>query len=159
METMTLTEPLNLEAFEAALPPVTAPIASYVTAVQTGNLLYTCGALPLKDGELVSAGAVGSFVVSVEDGRAAAYQCCLNLLSILKDRLGSLSRVEQVVKLTGYVNSTAAFTQHAQVVNAASDLLLEVFGERGRHARTSIGVVSLPLDASVELDLIVQVAP
>jgi enamine deaminase RidA (YjgF/YER057c/UK114 family) len=148
----------SLEAFEATLSPVVQPIGSYVTAVQTGNLVYTSGALPMKDGILQHYGDVGSFLMTVEEGQAAARLCCMNLLSVLKDKLGTLSRVEQVVKLTGYVNSAPCFTEQAKVVNGASDLLAEVFGERGRHARTSIGVSALPLDASVELDLIVQVA-
>lgn len=151
------TDNFDLEAFEQTLPPVVAPLASYVTAVQTGNLVYTSGALPMKDGQLVYTGAVGSFLVSVERGQEAAQLCCLNLLSVLKDTLGSLKRVERIVKLTGYVNSTPSFMYQALVVNGASDLLVEVFGERGRHARTSIGVAALPLDASVEIDLIVQV--
>lgn len=147
----------NLEAFEQTLPPVTKPIASYVTAVQTGNLVYTSGALPIQDGVVLYTGTVGSFLVSIERGSEAARLCCMNLLSVLKDKIGSLSRVEQVVKLTGYVSSTPRFTDQAKVINGASDLLVEVFGERGRHARTSVGVAALPLDASVELDLIVQV--
>lgn len=149
----------SLEAFEATLPPVTQPIASYVTAVQTGNLLFTSGVLPIKDGEVLYRGDVGSFLVSVDEGREAARLCCLNALSILKDRLGTLKRVEQVVKLTVYVNSSPRFTQQAQVANGASDLLGEVFGERGRHARSAVGVSALPLDASAELEMIVQVAP
>jgi enamine deaminase RidA (YjgF/YER057c/UK114 family) len=149
----------SLEAFEATLPPAVQPIASYVSAVQTGNMIYTSGALPIQDGVVQHRGDVGSFLMTVEEGQAAARLCCINLLSVLKDKLGTLKRVEQVVKLTGYVNSAPTFTDQAKVVNGASDLLAEVFGEKGRHARTSIGVAALPLDASVELDLIVQVVP
>ncbi len=148
----------SLESFEATLPPVVQPLGSYVTAVQAGDLVFTSGALPLVDGVLKHKGAVGNYAVTIEYGHEAARICCINLLAVLKEKLGSLRRVEEVVKLTVYVNSTPSFTQQAQVVNGASDLLAEVFGERGRHARTSIGVAALPLDASVEIDLIVKVS-
>jgi enamine deaminase RidA (YjgF/YER057c/UK114 family) len=153
------TETQSLAAFEQTLPPVTQPLGSYVTCVQVGDLIFTSGALPMKDGVVAYTGSVGNFVVPLEVGQEAAKLCCINLLSILKDKLTTLHRVQQVVKLTGYVNSGPLFTQHPQVINAASDMLAEVFGEKGRHARTSIGVASLPLDAAVELDLIVQVSP
>lgn len=158
METMQLDDLSRLEMFEANLSAPVQPLASYVTAVQTGNLVYTAGALPMQDGAVVYQGAVGSFLVPVEAGQEAARLCCVNLLAILKDKLGTLKRIEQVIKLTGYVNSTANFTEQSKVINGASDLLVEVLGEKGRHARTSIGVASLPLDASVEVDLIVQVS-
>ncbi len=157
MSTMMDTD--KLEAFEKELPPVVTPLASYVTAVQTGNLIYTSGVLPIEEGKVIYTGAVGSFVVPVSVGQEAARLACMNLLSVLKDKLGTLKRVEQIVKLTGYVNSVSYFTEHPAVINGASDLLLEVFGDRGRHARAAIGVASLPRDASVELEVIVQVSP
>lgn len=150
---------LSLAEFEQTLPAVSKPLASYVMAVQTGNLVYTSGILPTENGALKYTGEAGGFLVTAEDANAAARLCCLNALAVLKDHLGSLSRIEQVVKLTGYVNSAATFTQHPQVVNGASDLLLEVLGEKGRHARAAVGVASLPLDATVEVELIVQVTP
>ncbi len=147
----------QLEAFEQTLPAISPPLASYVTAVQTGNLVYTCGALPMKEGVIAYTGALGGFLITLEEGQQAARLCCMNLLSILKAHLGTLRRIEQVVKLTGYVNSRPGFTQQAMIINGASDLLVDVLGDAGRHARTSVGVVALPLDAAVEVDLIVQV--
>ncbi len=152
-----LTNIENLETFENELPPVTKPLASYVTAVQVGDLIYTSGVLPMKDGAIIYSGPIRDSEISVKNGQEAAQLCCLNLLSVLKDKLGSLKHVEQIVKLTGYVNSPAGFKQQPQVINGASNLLAKLFGDKGKHARAAIGVSSLPLDASVEIDLIVQV--
>lgn len=154
---MTIAEIDKLKTFEESLPPAPQPVASYVTAVEAGDLVFTAGALPIKDGVVIYTGSAGSFTVSPEQAQEAAKLCCVNLLSVLKDRLSSLQRIKRIVKLTGYVNSTPSFTQHPFVVNAASDLLVELFGEKGKHARTAIGVSSLPLDATVELDLVVQI--
>jgi enamine deaminase RidA (YjgF/YER057c/UK114 family) len=153
-----MTQTLNsIEQFEATLPPAIQPIGSYVTTVQVGNLVYTSGALPIQDGTITCIGTVGDSGTSVEAAQNAARLCGMNLLSVLKEHLGSLNEVQQVVKLTGYVNSDPSFSQQAAVVNGASNLMTEVFGEKGRHARTSVGVSALPLGASVEVDLIVQV--
>ncbi len=149
----------SLETFEATLPPVVTPLASYVTAVQAGDLLYTAGVLPMREGQVCYTGAVGNILMSLSEAQAAAELCCINVLSVIKAKLGSLQSVEQIVKLTGYIQTTPHFTQHAQVMNGASDLLVKVFGERGRHARTSIGVMSLPLNASVEIDVVLRVSP
>jgi enamine deaminase RidA (YjgF/YER057c/UK114 family) len=148
--------PSLLETFEVSLPPAPQPVGSYVPIVQTGNLLYTSGTLPMKDGQVAYTGAVGE-AVSVEDGREAARLCAINALAIVKGHLGSLERVVRVVKLTGFVQSPAGFGQQPAVVNGASDLLVEVFGEKGKHARAAVGVASLPLNASVELEMILEI--
>lgn len=147
----------TLSELEQMLPPAPQPVGSYVPVVRTGNLLFTSGVLPMKDGELVCAGAVGSYTVTVEDGQEAARLCILNALSIVRAELGDLSRVARIVKLTGYVSSSPTFTAQPAVINGASDLLVRFFGENGRHARAAVGVAALPLNASVELDLVVEV--
>ncbi|MBK8191002.1 MAG: RidA family protein [Vampirovibrionales bacterium] len=151
--------PQTLAEWDAMLPPPPQPVGSYVPIVQAGALLYTSGVLPMRDGQLLSPGAVGSFTVTLEQGQEAARQCALNALSLVKAHLGSLSRVERVVKITGFVNSPAAFTDQPKVLNGASDLLVAVFGEAGRHARSAVGVAALPLNAPVEIELILAVRP
>lgn len=157
MESTAMTTTGNLEAFEQTLPPVTQPIASYVTAVQAGDLVFTSGALPIQEGVVRYTGAVDGSPTSLKQGREAARLCCINLLSVLKDKLTRLGRIERIVKLTGYVNSHPDFTEIPLIINGASDLLVELLGEKGRHARTSVGVSALPLNATVEIDLVVQV--
>jgi enamine deaminase RidA (YjgF/YER057c/UK114 family) len=147
----------NPAALEDLLPPPPQPVGSYVPAVKTGNLIYTSGVLPIEGGKLLATGAVGTYTVTVEAGRKAARQCALNALSILKAELGSLKKIRRIVKLTGYVNSAPSFSQQPAVINGASDLLVEFFGDAGKHARAAVGVSSLPMNASVELDLIVEV--
>lgn len=146
----------SLQEFESRLPPAPEPVASYMKAVRVGDLIYTSGALPMKDGDVLYCGKLGEDM-NIEDGQQAARLCCVNLLSIIKEELGSLQQVERIVKLTGYVHSGEEFTQHPQVINGASELLQQVFGDAGKHARTAVGMASLPLNAALELDLIVQV--
>lgn len=145
---------MSLAEFESTLPPAPEPLAAYVSAVRVGNLIYTSGALPTKEGELLFRGKVGQ-ELSVEDGQEAAQLCTINLLSVLKRELGSLEKLARIVKLSGYVQCADNFTQHPQVINGASELLLAIFEDSGCHARTAIGVDSLPLNAAVEVDLIV----
>lgn len=138
-----------------SLPPAPQPVGNYVPVVQTGNLLYTSGMIPTENGQVKFTGQVGGIAVSIEDGQAAARLCILNALSAIQAYLGgSFDRIERVVKVTGFVNSVPGFVQQPQVINAASDLLVEFFGEQGKHARASVGVAGLPLDASVEIELI-----
>lgn len=151
------TETSLLEILDNTLPEPPKPVGSYVTAVRSGNLVYTSGALPMKDGVLLSTGSVGSYSVTLEHGKAAARQCALNCLSVIKAEIGSLKNVVRVVKVTGYVASATGFFEQPAVINGASDLLVEVFGEAGRHARAAVGVFALPLGASVEVDMIVEV--
>ncbi|MGI9374585.1 MAG: RidA family protein [Tsuneonella suprasediminis] len=140
-----------------ALPTAAAPVASYVAVVVTNGMAHVSGQLPFVDGELVK-GRLGEDV-SVEDGATAARACGLMILAQLKAALGSLDRVERVVKLGAFVNSTGDFTDQPKVANGASDLMAEVFGDAGKHARAAVGVPALPLGAAVEVDAIVAVRP
>jgi enamine deaminase RidA (YjgF/YER057c/UK114 family) len=138
------------------LPAVAAPVASYVPAVRTGNLVWTSGQLPFVDGSLAATGKVGA---EVDAGRAQelARVCALNALAAVAAEVGDLDRVRRVVKVVGYVASAPAFFGQPGVVNGASDLLSEVFGDAGRHARSAVGVAALPLDAPVEVEVVVEV--
>ena len=138
-----------------ALPEVVAPLASYMPAVRTGNLVYTAGQLPIEGGKLVRAGKVGA-EVSPEEGKAMARICVLNALAAV-DSLVGIDAVTQVVKVVGFVASAPGFNGQPNIVNGASDLLAEVFGDKGAHARSAVGVSELPLNAPVEVELIVEV--
>lgn len=139
------------------LPPVAAPAAAYVPTVRTGNHVYCSGQVPFVDGKLPATGKVGA-EVTPEDAYQYARICALNALAALKAELGDLSRVTRVVKLLVFVASTPDFSGQPQVGNGASDLLAEVFGDAGRHARSAVGVAVLPLDAPVEVEMIAEVA-
>lgn len=147
----------SLARMGITLPPKSASVANYVSAVRTGNLLFLSGHLPFdQDGKLIT-GHLGK-TLTVEEGQAAARQAGIALLATLKAELGDLSRVERIVKLFGMVSSTAEFTGHSQVVNGCSDLMVEVFGDKGRHARAACGFSSLPLGAAVEIELIAEIS-
>jgi len=134
------------------LPTLVAPIANYVGSVRTGNLLIVSGQLCLgTDGKLVAAGKLGG-AVNIELGQRAARACAINLLAQLRAAVGDLDRVARVVRLGGFISSTPDFLDGPKVMNGASDLIVEVFGEKGRHARTTVGVAVLPLDAAVEVE-------
>jgi enamine deaminase RidA (YjgF/YER057c/UK114 family) len=150
---MTIDERLTELGIE--LPELPQPIGAYVLWVQTGNLLYTSGIGPQERGQFPYRGKVGAGV-TVDEGRAAARLCMLNLLSLIKQGAGSLERVERVVKVLGFVASAPGFNDQALVMNGASELLQQVFGERGRHARSAIGVNELPRDIPVEIEMIVE---
>ncbi len=134
----------------------TPPVANYVSTVRTGNLIFVSGQLPTRPDGSRPTGKLGA-EISVEEGYEAARLATVGLLARVRAETGSLDRVRRVVKVTGYVNATPDFTQHPQVINGASDLLAEVFGDAGRHARAAVGVGSLPLGAPVEVELIVEV--
>ncbi|MCA2242163.1 MULTISPECIES: RidA family protein [Mycobacterium] len=138
-----------------ALPEVVAPLASYVPAVRTGNLVYTAGQLPMQAGKLAGTGKLGA-EVTPDEGKAMARICALNALAAV-DSLVGIDSVTRVVKVVGFVASAPGFNGQPSVINGASDLLGEVFGERGAHARSAVGVSELPLDAPVEVELIVEV--
>lgn len=146
----------RLAELNLRLPSVPRPIGAYLLAQQAGDLLFLSGTTCYVEGGLLHKGRLGA-ELSVEQGYAAARQAALNLLSALKDGLGDLDRVVRIVKLTGYVNSAADFDRQPEVINGASDLLREIFGEAGRHTRTSIGVSDLPGHIPVEIELVVQV--
>jgi enamine deaminase RidA (YjgF/YER057c/UK114 family) len=146
----------RLAALGLTLPPVAQPLAAYVPAVRSGTMVYTAGQLPVVDGQLLSTGKVGAGVGAAE-AAALARTCALNALAAAASVAGGLSSITRVIKLTGFVASTPDFTGQPQVVNGASELLLEVFGEAGRHARSAVGTAVLPLDAPVEVELIVEI--
>lgn len=147
----------QLAALGLVLPVPPKPVATYVPVVRTGDLLFLSGMIPLRDGALTMSGKLGD-EISVEQGYEAAKICLLNALAVIRHELGTLDRVKQVVRMVGYVASTAEFTQHPAVINGASDLLVTIFGDAGRHARVAIGAAALPLDAPVEIELVVQVS-
>jgi enamine deaminase RidA (YjgF/YER057c/UK114 family) len=140
------------------LPAVPKPIGAYVLSTQTGSLLYTSGIGPQRDGQFPYQGQVGA-ELTIEEGRAAARLCMLNLLSLIRDAAGSLDRVARVVKVLGFVASAPGFGDQPLVMNGASELLIEVFGDRGRHARSAIGVNELPRHIAVEIEMIVELLP
>lgn len=146
----------RLESLGHRLPDVPAPVAAYVNAVRTGNLLFLSGGLPI-DGERKITGKVPT-EVTPEEAADGARLIILNRLAVIRDEIGSLDRVTRVVALNGFVNSAPDFHGHPQVINGASELLLETFGERGRHSRTALGAAALPLDVAVEINLIVEVS-
>ncbi len=145
----------RLEELGIELPEVAKPLASYVPAVRSGNLVYTSGQLPMQAGKLAATGKIGADVTP-EEGKALARICALNALAAVES-LAGIDAVTQVVKVVGFVASAPGFNGQPGVVNGASDLLAEVFGDRGSHARSAVGVSELPLDAPVEVELVVEV--
>ena len=138
------------------VPEVVPPVAAYVPTARTGNLVFTSGQLPARDGSMLATGKLGD-AVSPEDGYECARQCALNALAAVKAEVGSLDGVKRIVKAVVFVASTPDFTGQPQVANGASELLAEVFGDAGKHARSAVGVSALPLDVPVEVELIVEV--
>jgi enamine deaminase RidA (YjgF/YER057c/UK114 family) len=137
------------------LPMIPQPAGSYVPATRVGTLLFTAGQLPFKDGRLLYTGKVDAGV-SVEEAKEAARLCVLNALAAVKAEVGTLEKAHHIARVTGYVASAAGFNGQSEVMNGASDLLGRLFGDKGLHARTAVGVAELPLDAPVELELIVD---
>jgi enamine deaminase RidA (YjgF/YER057c/UK114 family) len=133
------------------------PLGSYVPCVQSGNLIFLSGVLPLRDGKLTRTGRVGENV-SLDDAREDARQIVINAVSVLKSYLGNLEKVRRCIKVNGFVASAGDFYDQPKVLNGASDLLFEIFGEGGRHARAALGVYALPLNAPVEVDFVFEVA-
>jgi enamine deaminase RidA (YjgF/YER057c/UK114 family) len=156
LSTMTdhILEKLNSLGF--TLPAVPAPVAAYVNCVRAGNLLFLSGGLPI-DGDKKIIGKVPT-VVSIEEAKEGARMIVLNRLAVIREELGSLDKVKRIVSLNGFVNSEADFHGHPQVINGASELLVEIFGDIGKHSRTALGAASLPLNVAVEINLIVEIA-
>ena len=140
------------------LPTDTPPLAAYVPAVRTGNLVFTSGQLPRVDGELTHVGKVGA-EVTPEQAKDAAQACALNAIAALKGEIGDLEKVRRVVKVVGFVASAPDFSGQPGVINGASELLGKVFGDAGVHARSAVGVAALPMDVPVEVEMIVEVDP
>lgn len=146
----------KLNSIGIKLTPKGKPAANYVYAVTTGNLVFTAGHVSVDKKGKVIRGKLGKNM-SVQQGRIAARSAGISLLSTLKTELGDLSRVKRIVKVTGMVNATDDFNQHSQVINGFSDLMVEVFGEKGKHARSAVGMSSLPVNAAVEIEMIVEI--
>jgi len=140
------------------LPAPPKPVATYIPAVLAGELLFLSGVIPFRDGKLVFEGKLGR-ELTVEQGAEAAGIALLNALAIARHELGTLDRVKRIVRMTGHVASAEGFVQHPSVINGASDLLVKIFGEAGRHARVALGAAELPLNAPIEIELIIQVTP
>lgn len=147
----------RLKELGIVLPDPPAAVATYVRAVRFRDCLYISGQLPLLNGKLTTSGKLGA-EVTLEEGIIAARQCTINALSVIKSELGSFDGVEKVIRLTGFVSSSPDFIQQPQVINGASDLLVEIFGDAGRHSRSAVGVATLPLGAPVEIDFIIGVS-
>jgi enamine deaminase RidA (YjgF/YER057c/UK114 family) len=148
----------KLAALGVTLPTPAAPIANYVPSVRSGAMLVVSGQVCFgADGKLVAKGQLGG-AVSIEDGQKAARACAVNLLAQVKAALGDLDKVVRVVRLGGFINSAPGFTDGPKVMNGASDLMVEVFGDKGRHARSTVGVSALPADAAVEVEGLFEVA-
>ena len=152
---MTQTVEDRLKSLNIVLPQAAAPAANYVSFAISGNLLFTAGQLPIKDGKLIATGLLGRDL-DVPEAQAGARQCAVNVLSQIKAALGDLERIKRVVKITAFVASAPDFVSQHLVANGASDLLAEVLGEKGRHARSAVGVASLPLNAAVEIEAVAE---
>jgi len=150
---MTLAE--KLKSLDIALPPVSGPFGSYIPARRAGNLIYIAGQLPMKDSKLMATGPVPSRC-SVEDARAAARQCIINAIAAVQSIPGGIESIAGVVRVGAFVHSDATFTEQPKVADAASELLTQIFGDTGKHARAAVGVNTLPRDASVEIEVIFE---
>ncbi len=146
----------KLKEIGIEIPEAPKPLAAYVPAVVTGNFVFTAGQLPMKEGKLLYTGKVDS-EVSLEEAYKAAQTCAINCLSAVKSAIGDLNKIEKIVKLSVFVASSEGFTDQPKVANGASELMVEIFGEAGKHARSAVGVSELPLNAPVEIEMIVQV--
>lgn len=148
----------RLTALGIVLPEAASPVANYVPTLQSGNLLYVSGQVSKAADGTIIRGCLGNNM-AVAQGQEAARHCALNILAQARAALGRLDRIQQVVRLTGFVNSAPDFTDHPQVINGASDVMVEILGDAGRHTRAAVGVASLPLGCAVEIDAIIQFAP
>ncbi|MCE9651860.1 MAG: RidA family protein [Nitrosarchaeum sp.] len=137
------------------LPVPPNPAGSYIPVVKSGNLVFVSGQIPMEDGKVLFTGKVSD--MNIDTAQKAARICAINILAQLKKELGDLEKISRIVRLSGFVNSVPEFTQHPKVINTASDLLYEIFGESGRHTRIAVGVSSLPLNSMTEIDAIVEI--
>lgn len=147
----------RLKELGIIIPNAPKPAGSYIPVVLSGKLAFVSGQIPIKDGQVVYQGKVGD-AQSIDDAQEAAKLCVINGLAQIEAYCGTLDNLEKIIKISGFVNSTKDFTEHPKVINAASDLLMKIFGEKGRHSRIAIGVSSLPLNATVEIDMVVEIA-
>ncbi len=145
----------KLVKMNISLPLPPKPAGSYIPVVKTGNLVFVSGQIPMMDGKVQVTGKVPT-KTSIEEAQSAAKICILNALAQIKSEIGSLDKITRIVRVSGFVNSAPEFTEQPKVINAASDLLYEIFGDKGKHSRIAVGVASLPLDSSVEIDVIAE---
>ena len=144
----------KLASLGITLPDAPVPAGNYIPAVKTGNLLFISGQIPLQDGKVAFTGKVSD--ENLETAQKSARVCAINILAQIKREIGSLDKVSRIVRLSGFVNSTPEFTAQPKVINPASDLMAEVFGEKGKHSRIAVGVASLPLGSMTEIDAVVE---
>ena len=144
----------KLKKLEITLPTPPTPAGSYVPAIKTGNLLFISGQIPMENGKLIFTGKVTDD--NMETAKKSAKMCAINLLAQMKRELGSLDKVTKIVRISGFVNSDPEFYQHPKIINAASDLFFEIFGDKGKHSRIAVGVSCLPLNSMTEIDAIVE---
>jgi enamine deaminase RidA (YjgF/YER057c/UK114 family) len=147
----------KLASLSIILPSPPKPAGSYVPVVITGKLAFVSGQIPIKDGKIAFLGKIPTDI-SIEEAQKAAKLCIINALAQLKNEIGDLDRISKIVRVSGFVNSTTEFSEQPKVINAASDLIYEIFGSKGQHSRIAIGVASLPLNSCVEIDMIVEIA-
>ena len=146
----------KMKEMGCTLPETVKPLAAYIPAIRTGDYVYTSGQVPFADGKLKYGGRIGSDL-SIEEGQKAAELCALNALSAIKSVIGDLNKIEQIVKVTVFVNSADGFTDQPKVANGASEFFGKIFGEAGKHARSAVGVNELPVNSAVEVEMIVKV--
>ena len=139
---------------ELPTPPI--PAGSYIPVVKTGNLLFISGQIPMENGKVVFSGKVSDNNLDV--AQKSARMCAINILAQIKKEIGELDKVSKIIRLSGFVNSSPEFTQHPKVINAASDLIFEIFGDKGKHSRIAVGVASLPLGSMTEIDAIIEIS-
>jgi len=147
----------KLQSLKISLPTPPKPAGSYIPVVVSKSWAFVSGQIPIKDGKVAFIGKVPTSQ-SIENAQKAAKLCAINALAQLKAELGNLDKIKRIIKISGFVNSEQNFSEHPKVINAASDFLYDVFGEKGKHSRIAIGVNSLPLDSTVELDMIVEIS-
>jgi len=145
----------KLRSLGITLPSPPKPAGSYIPVVTSGNLAFVSGQIPLQDGKVIYTGKVPT-EQTIEDAKSAAKICAINILAQLKANLGSLDKISKIVRVSGFVNSTGEFTEQPKIINAASDLFFEIFGDKGKHSRIAVGVSSLPLNSTVEIDMIAE---
>ena len=146
----------KLDTLGITLPTPPKPAGSYIPVVRTGNLVFVSGQIPIKDGKILYSGKVTKDL-SIEDAQKGARLCAINGLAQLNSEFGNLEKISKIVRVSGFVNSPPEFTEQPKVINGASDLLFEIFEEKGQHTRVAVGVSSLPLNSAVEIDLIVEI--
>jgi enamine deaminase RidA (YjgF/YER057c/UK114 family) len=144
----------KLKTLGVTLPNPPTPAGSYVPAIKTGNLLFISGQIPMEDGKVIFTGKVTN--ENIETAKKSAKMCAINLLAQMKRELGSLDKVTKIVRISGFINSDPEFYQHPKIINEASDLFFEIFGDKGKHSRIAVGVACLPLNAMTEIDAIVE---